>query len=449
MCSDISFLPEEERLPNPPARSTPERAEAARQNRFRRGTDELQKVVRAGVSAFDRDGEQRRPVKVLHVITSLNPDDGGPPEMVRQLAANFTAIGDTVEVATLDVPGAPYLENRAFPVHALGPRNSSFGYSPRLKSWLYDNASRFDLVVISNVWLYPSVAGWRAAKRAQVPYVVFTHGALDIFFKKRYPLKHLKKLLYWPLQYIILRSAAAVLFTSELERELALASFRPNLWRSVVVPYGTNPPPDEPERQLAAFYARVPSMQNRRFLLFLSRIHEKKGCDLLISAFAELAPHYPDVDLVIAGPDQASLQGRLQKQAEEAGIAARVHWPGMLQGDAKFGAFRAAEAFVLPSHQENFGIVVAEALACGTPVLISNQVNIWHEIEADQVGLVEPDTLPGTVNLLRRWLDMPATERRRMADATQATFQQRFWLRKTAQSLHTLAEILTSQRQRR
>ncbi len=400
--------------------------------------------MRAGVSVFaERDRKDRRAANILHVITSLNPDDGGPPEMLRQLAANYLAIGDRLEVATLDMPDAPYLENCPFSVHALGPRNSSYGYSPKLRQWLYDNAPRFDLIVINNVWLFPAVAAWQAARRAKVPYVVFTHGALDVFFKKRYPLKHLKKMLYWPLQYAILRSAAAVLFTSDLEQELALASFRPSRWRSIVVPYGTNPPPDEPEKQLDAFYGRMPSMRGRRFLLFLSRIHEKKGCDLLIGAFAELAAQHPDVDLVVAGPDQVQLQARLQLQAGQAGLTARVHWPGMLQGDAKFGAFRAAEAFVLPSHQENFGIVVAEALACGTPVLISNQVNIWHAIEADHVGLVEPDTLAGTVSLLRRWLEMPAADRQRMADAAQTTFQQRFSLRKTALSLHTLAEILS------
>ncbi|RRA47760.1 glycosyltransferase [Acidipila sp. EB88] len=361
--------------------------------------------------------------------------------MLRQLAANYRAIGDTLEVATLDDPAAPYLKDCRFIVHAFGPPTSQYGLSRALLNWLGANAARFDLIVINNVWLFPAVAAWIAATRARVPYAVFTHGALDVFFKRRYPAKHLKKMVYWPLQYRILKGAAAVLFTSELERELALASFKPNKWVSVVVPYGTNSPEGDPERQLAAFHAALPAMQGRRFLLFLSRIHEKKGCDLLIEAFAGVAREHPDVSLVIAGPDQTGLQARLMAQAESLGIGDRVHWPGMLQGAAKYGAFRAAEAFVLPSHQENFGIVVAEALACGTPVLISDQVNIWREILESRVGLVEPDTSEGTLRLLNRWLTLPELERRHMAAAAETVFQERFSLRRSAESIHALAEI--------
>ena len=383
----------------------------------------------------------RSPLHVLHVIAKLAPSDGGPPEMLRQLAANYGAIGDTLEVATLDSPDAPYLAHCRFPVHALGPGRSKYGLSRTLLRWLRENARRFDLIVINNVWLFPAVAAYLAAKGARVPYAVFTHGALDVFFKKRYPLKHMKKMLYWPVQYRILQKASAVLFTSELERDLALASFKPNGWTSVVVPYGTNRPEGDPEAQREAFYEALPQLKNRRFLLFLSRIHEKKGCDLLIDAFAELARKHPDVDLVVAGPDQMGLQVRLEARAARAGIEHRVFWPGMLQGAAKYGAFRAAEAFVLPSHQENFGIVVAEALACGTPVLISDQVNIWREIKESGVGLVEPDTLDGTRRLLGRWLTLSGEERAGMAAKAEGVFRQQFSLRRSAESIHALGEI--------
>ena len=401
----------------------------------------LQERLNASSNASAETSALRRPLHVLHVIHRLAPSDGGPPEMLRQLAANYVAIGDSLEVATLDDPAAPYLPLCKFKVHAFGPAGAKYGLSRSMLRWLRENASRFDLIVINNVWLFPAVAAWIAATNAGVPYAVFTHGALDVFFKKRYPWKHLKKMVYWPLQYQILKGAAAVLFTSELERELALASFRPNQWTSVVVPYGTNRPEGDPETQLDAFHAAVPGLRGRRFLLFLSRIHEKKGCDLLLAAFARLAAEHREVDLVIAGPDQVGLQAKLQAQAASLGIGQRVHWPGMLQGSAKYGAFRAAEAFVLPSHQENFGIVVAEALACGTPVLISNQVNIWREILESRVGLVEPDTLAGTEQLLRSWLEMPEPEHAAMAAAAEGVFQQRFSLRRSAESIHVLAEI--------
>jgi glycosyltransferase involved in cell wall biosynthesis len=372
----------------------------------------------------------------LHIITSLSPADGGPPEMLRQLSTNYLAAGDRVEVATVDDPQAPYLQDLPFPVHAFGPKRSSYGFSGKLLRWLLANAGRFDFIIINNVWLFPAVAGWLAASWARVPYAVFTHGALDVFFKQRYPRKHFKKSLYWPLQYQVLRSAAAVLFTSQLERDRALPSFWPNRWKSVVVPYGTNPPEKALHQQQEAFYLLAPQLRGRQFFLFISRIHEKKGCDLLIEAFARLAPAYPDIDLVIAGPDQAGLQARLQAQAERAGIADRIHWPGMLLGPAKAGAFSTAEAFILPSHQENFGIVVAESLAFGLPVLISDQVNIWREIVECGAGLVEADTLEGTTLLLRRWLAMLPEERAAIRSRTEVTFRERFSLRRTAETIH-------------
>ena len=408
--------------------------------------NELWQRMEAAQNQLTSRREASKSLRILHVIMSLAPADGGPPEMLRQLAGNYRAMGDSLEVVTLDDPTAPYLQDCPFRVHPLGPKQSKYGLSRRLLSWLFTHAGRFNLILINNVWLFPAVAAWLAASKARIPYAVFTHGALDVYFKKRYPLKHLKKCLYCPLQYLILRNASAVLFTSELERELALTSFRPNRWASVVVPYGTNQPTGDPDAQRLAFYNVAPKLRNRRFFLFLSRIHEKKGCDLLLNAFAQVASEYPEVDLVIAGPDQMRLQAKLQAQAKRAGIAHRVLWPGMLRDALKYGALRAAEAFVLPSHQENFGIVVAEALACGTPVLISNQVNIWREIISSGVGLVETDTLEGTVKLLRRWLSMSEAQHQAITDRTEAAFGKHFSLRRLAEAVHTLAEIFEEQR---
>ena len=363
--------------------------------------------------------------------------------MLRQLAVNYKAIGVEMEVVTLDNPGEQFLKELEFPVHALGPSGRNL-YSSRLMAWLKSNLYRFDMVVVNGVWLFHGVAVWLTATRQEVPYVVFTHGALDVFFKKRYPLKHLKKLMYWPLQYRVLRGAATVLFTSESERKAALESFSPNDYATLVLPYGTNRPSGDAAMQKEAFWAVAPQLRNRRFLLFLGRLHEKKGCDLLIEAFGKVAARWPDVSLALAGPDQMGLRSTLEARAHEMGIGDRVIWPGMLSGNAKYGAFRAAEAFVLPSHQENFGIAVAEALACGTPVLISDQVNIWREIQEDRVGLVEPDTLAGTHDLLVRWFSMPEDERARMASRTEKTFEQRFSLRRSAETLDTLVNVYQS-----
>jgi glycosyltransferase involved in cell wall biosynthesis len=179
----------------------------------------------------------------------------------------------------------------------------------------------------------------------------------------------------------------------------------------------------------------VKELSGKRFLLYLSRIHEKKGCDNLIRAFAHLAKKDSEILLAFVGPDPTNWIPELKGIAESLGISDRVLWPGMLTGDDKWGAFMAAEAFVLPSHQENFGIVVAEALASGTPVLISNKVNIWREIQAAGAGIVEDDTLEGTVRLLESWSKLTDLERRDMAEKAKSCFLQNFEIKAAVESL--------------
>ncbi|MGD0903397.1 MAG: glycosyltransferase [Terracidiphilus sp.] len=377
---------------------------------------------------------------ILHVIGSLSPTGGGPPEAVRQLVDAYIEVGAGIELVCLDKPDERFLEGIACPVHALGQSFlGRYGLSPRLWRWLGANAHRFDAIVMNGIWTFPGLAVRSAARRARLPYGIFTHGMLDPWFNRKYPFKHLKKLLYWPVQHAVLHDAEAVFFTAETERDLALTSFRPSKWKSVVVPYGINDPEGRrgnPAEQIEAFYRRLPELRGRRYLLFLARIHEKKGCDLLLQAFAGTAACVPEVDLVIAGPDQAGMQAKLQRLAERLGIAGRVHWPGLLGGDLKWGAIRACEAFALPSHQENFGIAVVESLAIGRPVLISNQVNIWPAIEGDGVGLVDDDTLEGTERLLRRWFELPAAERDAMAGRARASFISRYAMHRAALAIN-------------
>jgi glycosyltransferase involved in cell wall biosynthesis len=376
-------------------------------------------------------------VHILHVIGSLAPADGGPPEVVRQLAQVYRETGDSLEVVCLDSPDAPFLKDFPCPVHALGPRwLGRYGLSLRLWKWLRANVACFDGVVMQGIWTFPGIAVRLAARKARKSYCVFAHGALDPWFNKKYPLKHLKKRIYWPLQYPVLRDATAVFFTSSVERDLARTSFSPNAWNEVVFPNGINEPEGNPAAQIDAFYARFPALRGRRFLLFLSRLHEKKGCDLLLHAFANVASIAPDLDLVMAGPDQTGLEATLRRIAAEKRIAGRVHWPGMLSGDLKWGAIRACDAFVLPSHQENFGIVVVEALAAGRPVLMSNQINIWREIQAEGVGLIDDDTAEGTERLLRAWIDMPISLREAMAARTHPAFLRRYTLRSGAEVIN-------------
>ncbi len=364
-------------------------------------------------------------MRILHVIRSLHPEYGGPAQLVRCIVAAGPRLGWEGEVACLDQPEQPFLKDIQFRVHALGENESTYGYSKRWVPWLRENIDRFDGVVVHGIWQYQSWGTWRAI-HGRKPYVLFPHGMLDPWFKHRYPLKHVKKWLYWKLaEYRVVRDASSVLFTCATEQRLAPKSFRMPAWNAAVVPYGAEMSTGDPQQQTDAFTAVCPAIKGRRFFLYLGRIHPKKGCDLLVDAFAAIAARSPEIDLVMAGPD-AGMRDTLRSRISDAGLKHRVHWPGLVTGDAKWGAFHASEAFVLPSHQENFGIAVAEALGCRRPVLISDQVNIWPEIAEDGAGLVEPDTLEGTRALLERWLALSDAERSEMRLRARACFEARY-----------------------
>ena len=383
-------------------------------------------------------------MRILHIIGTLNPAAGGPTESVRVLLS-YGPIGYTGEVVTLDDPKSPYLQNIDFPVHALGPTRTTYGFNRKLMAWLIANRDRFDGVVVNGLWQYCGYAAWRTLA-GNTPYVVFTHGMLDPYFKHAFPLKHLKKWLYWvPAEYRVLRDAYRVLFTSKAEKRLAEESFWLHRWNPYVVPYGASGPMGDPEIQKQAFFEKCPTARDKRYLLFLGRIHRKKGCDLLIDAFAAVAADDPSLHLVMAGPDQQSWSAKLREMAEQAGIGDRIHWPGMVTGDAKWGAFYGSEAFILPSHQENFGIAVAEALACGRPVLLADKVNIAEEIAEDKAGLMELDTPEGTRQLLKRWLAMSEYEKKKMGERAFQCFHTRYDMRENAKAIIRLFETATVQ----
>jgi len=375
-------------------------------------------------------------MKLLHLMPTVDPSGGGPMEGVRQRGLRLLEMGHQVEVACLDDPNAPCVEAFPLPVHALGPTRGAYQYTASLRPWLRAHAGDYDAVIVNGLWQYHSFAAWQVMRELRRPYVVFTHGMLDPLFKRTYPLKHLKKWLYWPwAEYRVLRDAAAVLFTSEEERQLARQSFWLYRAREVVVSYGTQLPPQDAASLREDFLAAHPELRDKRVLLFLGRLHVKKGCDLLVEAFARVAAGEPRLHLLMAGPDQTSWVSQLKARAQALGVANRITWPGMLQGNAKWGAFYSSEVFMLPSHQENFGIAVAEAMGCGLSVLISDKVNIWREVHAARAGLVAEDSQAGTLENLQAWLALPAEDRAAMGERARILFADRFSVDRMATTL--------------
>ncbi|HET9321224.1 MAG TPA: glycosyltransferase [Bryobacteraceae bacterium] len=372
-------------------------------------------------------------MKILQCVGDIDPALGGSVEAARQLSDSLHRLGHRAELVTLRQPQLDWTAGWQGAVHCAGPSATRYLYSPRLVNWIAERASRFDAVVIHGLWRYTSVGAWRALRGRSVPYFVFAHGMLDPYFKHAFPWKHAQKALCWrAAESRVVRDAAAILYTCEEERRRARLTFRSYACRERVVGLGIARPAGEPAAEQEAFLNAFPQLAGTRIILFLGRIHPKKGCDLLIQAFARVAGRDPLLRLVIAGPDECGWQADLERLSARLAIQNRVHFTGPLYGDLKWGALRAAEAVALPSHIENFGITVAEALACGRPVLISKGVNIWREIEADGAGLVADAGLEGTVSLLERWFAMPDEARCQMRVSARRSFAERYELERFA-----------------
>jgi glycosyltransferase involved in cell wall biosynthesis len=381
-------------------------------------------------------------MRFLHSIHSVDPALGGPIEFLRQLIPIHAQLGHELIVTSMDDPNAACVKDFPGKIHAFGP-SSAYGYTPDYLPWLKREHGRFDAIFVHGLWQFIGLATWLALRGTKTPYLVFPHGMLDPWFKQAYPTKHFKKSVYWHLfEHRILRSARSIIFTADEERIAAQKTFNLRDCCQVVIGLGIGNPPGDGQFQQELFLKQYPHLTGQRIILFLSRIHPKKGCDLLLEAFTKVLSEDIDAHLLMAGPSDNGYAENLAKHyvLSSKELAGRVTWTGLITGDLKWGALRLADALILPSHQENFGMVVVESLACGTPVLVSNKVNIWRDLVDAGAGFVESDDLPGTARLLRQWLTLPALEQNKMRLNAKRTFERQFAITEVCRKLISLLE---------
>lgn len=398
-------------------------------------------------------------MNVLRVIDSMNPNTGGPCQGVRNSIPAMQSLGIISEVVCLDDPDADFFKQTSdnFTIHALGPVTNPWHYSQKLMLWLLENLPRFDVVIVHGLWLYPSYAVYKATQRLKdshknnLPaWFLMPHGMLDPYFQKAKGrrLKAIRNIIYWRLiESKVVNNANALLFTCAEEMRLASTSFSNYHPKKVYnAGYGIAAPPAYTKEMQDAFLKKSIGVNGKNYLLFLSRIQEKKGVDILVKAYEAILTEENKNDipcLVIAGPGLNDQYGKnIAKYVDASAILkSKVFFTGMLTGDSKWGAYYGCDAFVLPSHQENFGIAVVEALACGKPVLISDKINIWREIEGEDAGIICADSIGDFIKVLNSWFSLPKEEKIKMCEGATYTFKQKFEMRKSSLNL---AEVLTT-----
>jgi glycosyltransferase involved in cell wall biosynthesis len=324
-------------------------------------------------------------MRILHLIATLDRESGGPAQACIEMARAVAARGHHVAICTTDwsatgrepVPTKVPLQQDGvnvtyFPVHFPRIWKPSLPMIGPLRKEL----PGYDVVHLHSLYMFHDWLGGQLCRRFDVPYIVRPHGMLDPYIRRRHRAR--KRLMEMLFQDGVLRRAAAIHYTSDVEREISqpFACGAP----AQVVPLGVDLAEFDSLPPAERFRTRFPETRGRRIVLFLGRLHFKKGLDLLIPAFGQLAREDPSLHLVIAGPDDGMLD-QCKAWARRDGIPDKVTFTGMLRGEDKLAVFAAASVFALPSYSENFGIAIVEAMAAGCPVVISDQVNIWREVQ--------------------------------------------------------------------
>ncbi|OGW85167.1 MAG: hypothetical protein A3C35_07180 [Omnitrophica bacterium RIFCSPHIGHO2_02_FULL_46_11] len=330
-------------------------------------------------------------MKILQVVSELSPRMGGPAQAVLELSRVLAREGQAVSIFATDpdlkVFEQSHLRTKVTDVSiklfkSIGWRH--YYYSPSFKKELKQRVRDFDIVHIHGIWTYPTLAASRICKEAGVPYVIRPCGMLDRYCFSHHQLR--KKIYYALAEQKNLTSAHAIHFTTEEERHRSSMNGLAN--QAVVIPLGLDLEPYLCLPPRGNFRKHYPHLEGKKIILFLGRINFKKGLDLLIDAFSAVLKETKEAHCIIAGPDDEGYGKRLKEWISEKGISEHVTVIGFVEGEAKLALFRDSDIFCLPSHQENFGIAVVEAMAAGLPVVISDQVNLYREIQSEQAGIV-------------------------------------------------------------
>lgn len=341
-------------------------------------------------------------MRVLHVVASLAPRHGGPTEAALQIVRALRAEGIEASIlssnddvgSTLDVPLHTWIDYEEVPVLFLPRMKASqhtlvgFTFAPGFTSWLRCHITEYDFIHIHTVFSFPANVAMCAARKHRIPYAVRPLGQLCRWSMGRRNL--MKRMQLALITRRNINSAAFIHTTSQMETdETSELGFTAPCR---VIPHGVHRPPTVSDaRSLLRTELKV--ADERLLAVFMSRFHEKKGIELLLKACGDLKDRA--FDLVLAGSGDDSYVTTLKQRAKDLGLDSRIHWYGFAMGERKWRLLQGGDLFILPSYSENFGIAVLEALACGMPVIVSDQVALASEIARESLGRVVPlDVVP-------------------------------------------------------
>jgi glycosyltransferase involved in cell wall biosynthesis len=387
--------------------------------------------------------------RILHVIPYMHPRAGGPPVVVENLVRETGKYGHESQI--ISTPLFCSGDEKALLQRLNGLAPTSFlTSSPFI---LFDHNAKHeitgavrsaDIVHIHTLWNpINTLVRWACTSQKR-PYVLMPHGMLDPYALS---VKRWRKALYlWALERQNIASAIRLIYTTPEEARLAATQM--SLPHGVVVPLGADAPDGNSDELASQFLERFPQARGRRPLLFLGRLHIKKGLDRILTALPAVARTFPDVLLTVVGDGSSKYQRELCRTIVAENLDSNVLMTGRLEGTLKWGAYACAELFLLPSRQENFAITVAEAMQMGVPLIISNKVNTWPYVNEAGAGLILDENgieagLEGSIISL-----MKDTGRRKVMGTHGREYARRIltWAQSTTSLMKCYDEVLANAR---
>lgn len=351
-------------------------------------------------------------MKILRLIESADPKKGGPIAGIRASNEILIARNIHVTVATLDSPSATFLQTiPCSQIEALGPPKTKLSFSANYSKWLNSNIQDYDAVIIHGVWQWSSIGALSALRNFSGKVYLFPHGSFDAWDSEQNRLGFfVKKLYFYLFEKHVVNAVSKIFFTSTIELQNSLKKFNLPENKCTVVRYGLV--------DLEVYK----NESERKNILFLSRVHPKKGLELLVTALSQINN---DWQLTIAGDGDSQYVESVKTLVSDKNLSERVSFVGHVTGAEKLDLIKSNSVFILPSFQENFGLAVAEVMRAGMPVIISNHVNIFECVEDYNSGFVCERNLESLVDKLKSYFSLSNSEYEKMSLNAKRCFKEK------------------------
>jgi len=362
-------------------------------------------------------------IKILRIIHSLNPAYGGPQNAILGSSIALSKKGFKVDIITSDNKKSNFPNSKKLKIFNIGPGIGEYGFNIKLFFWLLSNRKKYDLFIVHGLWsFYTLVSRFLLYKR----YFVFTHGQLDPFFSLNF-IKKIKKQIYWFLieKRNLQSSKSLLLTTNEEKKQLSNTYVNTKNIQKKVVGYGIIKTPFNKKKVNTLFFKKFPALKNNKFLLFLGRFHEKKGCDILIKALHILKKKDININILLAGPNN-EYKKKIISLSNNHDLKKNIFWADTIIGDLKWGAINESSAMVLPSHGENFGVSLVEAMSCSKPVLTTSKVNIYKDILDCNAGFVSKDNSKNFSEIIEKFINLNKKKNKELSVNSLKCFNKNF-----------------------